>query len=60
MLENFAEKVLGFMTNPSPEKKEEIKKLYEEIQNNSDIEEKKLDSAKEVFNYVEWVLSESI
>lgn len=58
MLELFLEKVMDFMISPSIEKKKEIKKLYKKIQDSKDIAEDRLKSVKEVFSYVDWVLSE--
>lgn len=58
MLENFSQKVMDFMLSPSHEKKEEIKNLYKKIKESKNIAEDKLKSAKEIYSYVEWVLSE--
>lgn len=57
MLEKFAEKTMEFMLAPNKDKKEELKKLYNEIKNSEDVAEDRLKSVEEVYGYVEWVLS---
>lgn len=55
MLNNFVEKVEGFMIKPTAEKKEEIDNLLKKIIGDSKFSEAEKNSVKTVYSYVEWV-----